>query len=253
MDGAYGSMLSHGPQPHDDSALVRRSPRLNPASAAPSDSLSPTLASLMMPPPPPMMPSLPPSLDADPAAPRASPRHAPPHGAAPLFWERPATDPRSSPCWGGASSYPSGLPSASPQHIRRSPRLLAAPAYGESLLRRSPRLSAAGFFPQASPSASPRQAGGSLSGLMRPPPARSASKGEKEAADSTLTDLDMDNMLDPYAAGSPDDSSMMHSQYGSFSSFTSSGSHLDLQMMAEPTAGKGRPPKPNEEAEAKPA
>ncbi|KAL1496733.1 hypothetical protein AB1Y20_014326 [Prymnesium parvum] len=249
----HRSSLPAGPQPHDDSALVRRSPRLNPASAAPSDSLSPTLASLMMPPPPPMMPSLPPSLDADPAAPRASPRHAPPHGAAPLFWERPATDPRSSPCWGGASSYPSGLPSASPQHIRRSPRLLAAPAYGESLLRRSPRLSAAGFFPQASPSASPRQAGGSLSGLMRPPPARSASKGEKEAADSTLTDLDMDNMLDPYAAGSPDDSSMMHSQYGSFSSFTSSGSHLDLQMMAEPTAGKGRPPKPNEEAEAKPA
>eukprot|EP00966_Prymnesium_polylepis_P161069 3722121-Prymnesium_polylepis.1 len=49
--------------------------------------------------------------------------------------------------------------------------------------------------------------------------------------------------LEPHAAGHPDDLSLMQLQYGSFSSSsTSSGSHLDLHMMAEEDGGP--PPEP---------
>lgn len=65
---------------------------------------------------------------------------------------------------------------------------------------------------------------------MPPPPPRS----KQPEADSTLTDNDIMQLLEPHVAGHPDDLSLMQLQYGTFASSsttTTSGSPLDLHKM----------------------
>ena len=71
---------------------------------------------------------------------------------------------------------------------------------------------------------------------MLPPPPRS--RQSEASADSTLTDSDIMQWLEPHALGHPEDVFlMMQLQYGSFSNLsTSTGSHLDLHKMAEDVA-----------------
>lgn len=80
---------------------------------------------------------------------------------------------------------------------------------------------------------------------MPPPPPRV--KQQDACLDSTLTEDDINQWLDPGAAGHLD----MHLQYGSFSSSsTLPASHLDLYKMAEdskeahPHSGRSTPIEP---------
>lgn len=164
---------------------LRRSPRRSPRISPRLPPSAPPCAML----PPPLPPTLPPPLPPSPW----SPAH--PGGS---LLERPATDPRRSPCWSASvgsswgwsfSSSSAGggagallmlppIPDRPATDPRRSPARLSSLLDSHAMLRRSPRHAA---------TASPRRAlTPSHGGTMLPPPAR---VGRRTAVEPTADDL----------------------------------------------------------------
>ena len=124
---------------------------------------------------------------------------------------QPATDPRSSPCWSGPSSFPSSLPERPGTDPRRSPFVGSG---ASALLRQSPRQS-------------PRHAPGAM---LPPPPRATKKEGGACSGAMEMTDDDMNSWLLNGAMAEADNPGGW--QYGS---------HLELQdslvePAAEPTA-----------------